>query len=114
MQDTVIVLKEPIAGHGGQVTQIALRPPTYREVMSLGEPVARGYSRTGDVIYTAENTDTIRAYAEALLKRPAAGSKEPHLDGVLLEQLSITDTLQLKDAVLGFFTAARLKLSGNT
>lgn len=112
--DAVITLVHPIEGHHGVVRQIVLRPPVFREVMNFGEPSSRGYQRTGDVVYVADNWDVIRQYAQALLRRPAAGSNEPRLDSILLENLSLEDTLQIKEAVTGFFTVAGLILSGRT
>ncbi len=101
-----IELSEPIIVHGGQVKQIVLRDPTYREIMRLGEPFAQGFSRDGSTVFQAENIETIRGYIEALV--------QPPVDGILIEQLGLADTLRLKDAVFGFFSDARLKLSKTT
>lgn len=112
--DAIITLVHPVEGHHGLVKQIALRPPVFREVMNFGEPSSRGYQRTGDVVYVADNWDVIRQYAQALLRHPPVGSTEPRLDAILLENLSLEDTLQIKEAITSFFTVAGLILSGKT
>jgi hypothetical protein len=107
-----IQLKNPIEGHVpdatgtgtvlGAITEIELREPRYRDVMTLGEPAA--YARSdGGLIYTAEKDDVVQAYVERLLVSP----KDP----ALLTQLSLADALQLKEAVFGFFTEARRAIS---
>jgi hypothetical protein len=98
-----IDLSEPITGHEGPLKQLTLREPRFREIMKFGEPFSRGYATDGSVVYSAENTDAIKGYLEALIQQPA--------NALLLEQLSTTDTLRLKDALVGFFTSARSKLS---
>ena len=107
MADVTIDLADPIQGHGGLVKQITLREPRYREVMKFGEPIARGYD--GNIVYTAENIEIIKSYIAALLKAPD-DKTTPAVDALLIEQLSIADTLRLKDAVLDFFSQARLRL----
>lgn len=107
MQPIIIKLEKPITGHGGDVSQITLRPPSFGDVMSHGEPVSYGYA--GEVVYTAENIDRIRAYIKALIVQPPAPA--PQIDDILIEQLGIVDTLRLKDAVRGFFTEARSKIT---
>jgi Phage tail assembly chaperone proteins, E, or 41 or 14 len=106
MPNVTIKLLDPIMGHGGDVKEIVLREPTYREVMQFGEPWARGYSRDNQVVYQAENIETIRSYIEACFVPNASG---PQADVTLIESLSLADTLRVKDAVLDFFTSARAK-----
>lgn len=107
--NTIITLKEPIEGpvsEGGktvigQIKTIHLRPPKWNDVMALGEPAA--YARSeGGMVYQAQKDETIAGYVQRLLVEP----KDP----LLLEQLSLEDTLQLRDAVLDFFSAARAAL----
>lgn len=109
MAETTIDLDQPIQAHDGLVKQITLREPRYRDVMQFGEPVARGYSTDGTIVYTAENIDIIRAYAARLIKNPE-DKGEPKVDEQLLGQLGIFDTLRIKDAVLDFFRDARSKI----
>jgi hypothetical protein len=96
-----IDLEKPIVTHDGSVSSVTLREPQFAEIMKFGEPFSRGYGT--DVVYSAENTDAIKGYIEALVQQP--------VDGLLLRQLGTLDSLKLKDAVVGFFSTARLRLS---
>jgi hypothetical protein len=96
--NVTIKLINPITGHEGQIAEIVLRAPKYSDVMALGEPTT--YARSeGGMIYTAERDGVVQSYIERLLVEPK--------DTGLLAQLSIADTLKLKDTVSGFFGAAR-------
>jgi len=98
-----IQLEKPIVTHEGPVANVTLREPQFAEIMKFGEPFSRGYATDGTVVYSAENTDAIKGYIEALVQQP--------VDGLLLRQCGIVDSLRLKDAVIDFFTKARSKLS---
>lgn len=98
MPNVTITLTDPIEGHEGQVKAITLREPKYGDVMALGEPNAFARSE-GGMVYTAENESVIRGYIERLMVEP----KDP----ALLLQLTLADTLKLKEAVHGFFQVAR-------
>jgi hypothetical protein len=109
MSDLVIELSEPITGHGGLVTEIVLRAPTWRELALYGEPFNLISSAAGNgeaPQYTrVDNQMAINRYIEALLKPAEAPAAK--IDYGLLNQLCLRDALALKDAVLGFFYAAR-------
>lgn len=104
MPNKTIKLIAPIEGQGtegnpsGQIHEIVLREPKFRDIMLLGEPAAFARS-DGGMIYQAEKDDVIAAYIDRLLVEP----KDP----ALLNQLGVTDTMQLKDAVFGFFQIAK-------
>lgn len=108
MANATIVLKNPIEGPMDnpatgenritQIREIVLREPKYRDIMMLGEPAAFARS-DGGMIYQAEKDDVVQAYIERLMISPK--------DRSLLEQVSLADALQLKEAVFGFFQAAR-------
>jgi len=98
-----IDLEKPAMVHGSPASRVTLREPGFAEIMKFGEPYSRGYATDGSVVYSAENTDAIRGYIEALVQEP--------FDGLLVRQFGILDTLKLKDAVLDFFTTARSRLS---
>jgi len=98
MANSTVILNTPIEGHEGQVKHIVLRPPKYADIMMLGEPAAFARS-DGGMVYQAEKENVIQGYIERLLIEP----KDP----LLLIQLDLIDTLQLKDAVHDFFAAAR-------
>jgi hypothetical protein len=105
MPNVTVNLLEPIEGPGPnkdqvtvQISQIVLREPRFKDVMTLGEPAVYARSEAG-MIYQAEKDDVIAAYIERLLVEP----KDP----ALLNQVGLADTLQLKEAVFGFFQTAR-------
>lgn len=106
MTDVTIELLDPIQGHGGLVKQIVLREPCFREVLKYGEPTSFG--RGGDIVYRIENTDTVRSYILASIIVPD-DKTAPRLDEILIERLSLADTLRVKAAVLDFFTRAELR-----
>jgi hypothetical protein len=98
MAKTTIKLTTPIEGPEGQIHEIVLREPKYADLMLLGEPAA--YARSdGGMIYTADKDETIHAYIERLLDAPK--------DRALLNQVTLADALQLREAVFGFFHMAR-------
>ncbi len=102
MAETKITLLEPIRGHTGEIAELVLRSPKYSDIMLLGEPTT--YARSeGGMIYTAERDGVIQSYIERLLIEPK--------DTGLLGQLSLADTLKLKDVVTGFFYTAREVIS---
>ncbi len=103
MKTVSVQLTEPIEGHSDEkLTEIVLREPKYRDVVTLGEPSA--YARSeGGLIYQAERDGVVQGYIERLLVEP----KDPQL----LTQLCLADTLKLKEAVFGFFAAAREAIS---
>lgn len=98
MSQVTVKLSTPIRGHGGDIAEIILREPKYRDVISLGEPSAFARS-DGGMVFSAEREGVVEGYIARLLVEP----KDP----ALLDQLSIADTLKLKEAVYGFFAAAR-------
>ena len=84
-------LVKPIIGHNGSITSITLRKPSYRDVMSFGDPetavvVNGGYVPTTDMVL-------IEKYIVSL----------SGIDGGLLEQMDYLDALALRDAVRSFF-----------
>lgn len=96
-----IKLDKPIMRPGKEkaeeVHEINLREPVFDDIMTLGEPSAFARDAAG-MIYTAEKDETIRAYIERLVV---------DLDTTLLKQLNARDTFKLRDAIHGFFAAAR-------
>lgn len=108
MANTTVTLKNPIEGHLPdpvtgesritQIKEIVLREPKYRDIMLLGEPAAFARSE-GGMIYQAEKDEVVRNYIERLMISPK--------DVLLLEQVSLADALQLKEAIFGFFQDAR-------
>ncbi len=98
MTETKITLLEPIRDHAGEVKELVLRAPKFSDIMALGEPTT--YARSeGGMICTAERDGVVENYIRRLMVEPK--------DTGLLAQLSIADTLKLKDVVTGFFHTAR-------
>ncbi|MBR2117668.1 MAG: phage tail assembly protein [Afipia sp.] len=97
MPDITIPLSKPITAHDKKITSLVLREPGYTDIMTLGEPSAFARDAAG-MVYTAEKDEVIKAYIERLLV---------DVDPLLLTQLNAPDTFKLRDAVHGFFSAAR-------
>ncbi len=95
MPNVKIPLSKPIVDHGGPVTEIELREPTFDEFLLLGEPYEVARSPETGALFSIENTETIRDYARLLLVRPTT-----------LEQLNgagFDVARKVRAAVLGFF-----------
>lgn len=109
MVERTITLLNPIEGPGPSreqptvtIEKIVLREPRYADVMLLGDPVAFGKSE-GGIMFTSDKDEVIEAYIRRLMIEPK--------DSALLNQCSLADTIQLREAVFDFFKAARLALS---
>ncbi|WP_316172145.1 MULTISPECIES: hypothetical protein [unclassified Bradyrhizobium] len=104
MPNVTIALLEPIEGGRGQIKEVVLRPPKYRDIAALGEPSA--YARSDDgLMFTSDKDEVVHGYIERLLVEPQ--------DAALLEQLGLADALKLREAVHGFFQAARKAISAD-
>jgi hypothetical protein len=84
-------LLKPIISHNGTVDTIKLRKPTYREVMTIGDPetlvvVNGGYVPQIDMVLIERYIGTLSG-----------------IDPALLEQADYMDALALRDAVRSFF-----------
>jgi hypothetical protein len=104
MPNTTVKLVRPIEGPDGQISEIILREPKWADVMLLGEPAAYARSDSG-MMYTADKDDVVHGYVLRLMEQPK--------DRALLEQVSLADTLQLREAVFSFFRNARKDISGD-
>lgn len=92
-----ITLVDPVPYAGRNIESLTFRAPRMREYAQFGEPSV--VTRTGDGgLVLVENTDAIFAYARALLPTDVVGA---------LEYLTLRDSLAVKEAILGFFEAAR-------
>lgn len=98
MADKSIALIKPIVGHNETYTTIVLREPTYADIKACGELTAYARDESG-MVYSAEKDGVVHDYIERLLVSPS--------DALLLNQCGVADTLKLRDAVHGFFQAAR-------
>jgi hypothetical protein len=84
-------LVKPIIGHNGTITHMTLRKPSYRDVMTFGDPEALivvngGYVPQTDMVLIERYIITLSG-----------------VDSGLLEQLDYLDALALRDAVRSFF-----------
>lgn len=92
-----IQLSTPITGPKGPVNKVTLREPTGWEHIELGEPYVVARNKDG-TMYSVENDQVIMAYLDKCVVEP-----EP----LLLKQLTLKDGMAVKEALLGFFHAAR-------
>ena len=95
----VVPLEKGVIGHGGQVSEVKLRPPTYRDFMDLGDPTTLVVSANAMVPH--DDLDTIRGYIERI----------GDLDAILMEKVTLRDAMALRDAVKSFFTAGSASAS---
>lgn len=105
MNKVEITLTRPIKGHDGQVKTLSVTEPSGWQYAELGEPsiVARNPDGT---VYMVENDNAIRSY----LEKCVTGA-----DPLLWQaQVCLADAMQLKAALLGFFTDARQAKSPTT
>ena len=92
-----IKLRDPFAGHGGEVTEMIVREPRAIDYIELGEPVtyARGAGKDGLIVF-AENDAAIKGYLERCVSADKA-------DATLIWNMSLRDVQTVKAAVLAFF-----------
>lgn len=96
----ILTLIEPIVGHT-VIREVRLRRPKASEILEHGFPYTVQNSADGRPIFI-ENDAAIGAYAETCF---AEGQDEV----AILSQLSMEDTLELRDRIVGFFIAAQAK-----
>lgn len=97
MSDKTITLQNPVDWHGKSVTQITIREPRGAEHRRIGQPQTMVFSKDG-MAYFVEQPEAIAAYADACLTHE--GGK------VLLNMLSLADSIAVNKAIVGFFTDA--------
>lgn len=93
-----VTLSEPLSGIGGKkIAALNLREPRYADFMELDMPTVWVAVANGGG-FQQESPSALRAWVERLVD----------CDPNLLVQLNLRDTLDLRDAVLGFFQEAML------
>ena len=92
-----VQLRDPIQGHGELINEVVLREPRSHEFFSLGEPFIVAKNSDGSM-FPVENGDAIRSYIERCCVKP---------DALLLGQLSLSDAMAVKEAMLRFFEQAQ-------
>jgi len=104
----LIQLTEPVQHFGKTVTGVYLREPKAGHVMRLGEP--RFPVGQNGAVYMAERDDVVAQYVEELLsidgKSPVDGG-----GGALVQMFSLDDAIAIRDALFGFFSDARGRVS---
>lgn len=97
METRTVHLSEPIQGPRSLISKLEFRAPTYADFMDFGEPETLVGLSTGDAGFFQEDIGVIRKYIERL-----AIDVDPNI----LMQMSLRDTLSVKQEVLGFFREA--------
>ena len=87
----VVPLSKPLTSHQGQLTELRLRPPTFKDFMDLGDPSTLILG-TGAMI-PQDDFDIIKSYIVRL----------SGVDELLLGPASIRDAKAMRDAVKDFF-----------
>jgi hypothetical protein len=97
-----IELIEPFTFGRERITHIKLREPKFAELTSIPNPVSiMQFPNGARSPYIAP--DVVREWIEAL----------SDIDPNALQEVGARDTMQLQDAVLGFFGMAREPISSN-
>jgi len=98
-----IRLSRVYEAHGRVFSEIRLRAPLLKDLDAIGD-VAEYQPTPGGGVYLIRHEDRIDAYRDRLLVKgeglPSAGD---------LADLDLRDALALREAVTGFFSAARQK-----
>ncbi|WP_345819931.1 hypothetical protein ABC766_27255 [Methylobacterium fujisawaense] len=107
MSNKIVTLDRPIMGHR-PYRQLEFREPKFRDLMELGDPyvwvpAGNEYSRRVD------DTQIIAKYAERLLVEDGKAG-----DPLILDQLGVTDTRKVREAIVDFFQPAAAAAASNT
>lgn len=100
MPKVTITLENSVTTHDGDVRTVTVREPKARELFEYGEPFTHARNPDG-TIYSIELDGVMKKYISACVD----------LDEPFLAQLTLSDGMAIKDAILGFFTDSRLKNS---
>lgn len=87
----VRTLAKPIRGHEGQINELRLAAPKYRDFMDLGDPTA--YIVMNGAYLPHEDHAIIDKYVERLTG----------VNGQFVDQVGLDDAMALKEMVLSFF-----------
>jgi hypothetical protein len=105
MADTIVTLSRTYEAHGRTFCEVRFREPTGADLDAIGDVIE--WQRTSDgaplIIY---HDDRVIAWRDRLLVN---GADMP--SPADLSQISLRDALAVRDAINGFFTAARRSLS---
>jgi hypothetical protein len=101
---TEIKLATAIKGHGGPITTVIVREPTFSEYLQYGDPIIWVPLPSGGA-FPSENLDVVSAYMRICVVEP---------DALLIEQGGLDLARKLKDAILGFFLPVSEEAAGST
>ena len=107
MPNAIVKLDKPIMGHR-PYRQLEFREPKFRDLMELGDPyiwvpAGNDYSRRLD------DTQIIAKYAERLIVEDGKAG-----DPLILDQLGVTDTRKVREAIVDFFQPAAATAASST
>lgn len=99
MAETITIsLKRPVLWHDQQVRELTVKEPTGRLLMAHGNAVTWSSSAGGNA-FPIEDNDVIAKYVEGCVAHEGGA--------MIINLLSLEDALVVRDAVIGFFVAAR-------
>jgi hypothetical protein len=102
MPKTVTVtLRDPFEGHSGMVKEIVLREPRAKDYFELGEVRTLTRNDKGNV-HLQENGEALQKYFERCIQGDAL---------LAISSMSLADSMQVKEAIFGFFDQALLAAS---
>jgi len=110
MDGTVIKLIEPVTAYERTFTEIVLREPRGALFMRLGQPRLPVTNFTAGSAYYVEREEVVREYLLALIVVEQGDNTVPYAEGILAK-VSLTDALQLKEALFGFFDQAAQRIA---
>jgi hypothetical protein len=94
-----IKLAKPVDLGGKMMAEITLKEPSGGLYIKLGDPRVLVFNASGSG-YWVEQNEVIKAYLEQLIE------SEIQLGADVVNLLSLEDTMELKEALFGFFSSA--------
>ena len=102
MDGKIIKLFEPVTSYDRRYEEIVLREPRGELLMRLGQPRIPVTNFSAGSGYYVEPENVIKDYLVALIVIENDDGTIPYAEG-LLKKLSLADSLQLREALFGFF-----------
>lgn len=107
MSEIDIPLSRRYEAHGKTFDKVFLREPKLRDHFAIGDPVEVHSGPDGEGRFVVEQVDRVAAYLERLCV-----AEKPGLESV--QDLDLVDSIAVKQAIIGFFIAARTRSSRPT
>jgi hypothetical protein len=89
-----ITLTKPLVGHGGPVTRVVVREPTYAEYLQYGDPFVVALSQESKTPFMVEDNVAFASYMTLLVVEP---------DALVVQQGGLDLARQVRGAVRSFF-----------